>query len=285
MPRITPALTTVALTLALAVPTRAGTLKCPPDSTRVGTVCIDLYEASVWQIAPSKTSLLKKVQKGTVMLADLTAGGATQLGCADAPWFLTAYPANFPNDGNWTAVPGSKPPSPGVYAVSIPGILPSTCLTWFQANQVCGLSGKRLPRNGEWQRAAAGTPDPGTDDGTSDCNISAVGGPVNTGSRSNCKSSWGVFDMVGNVHEWVEDWADRANVNCTDWTSQTGVAGGDISCFGGDGGNGSFNQIPGALIRGGRWDYGASAGVFSVDAGFVPSDSLHSAGFGVRCAR
>ena len=49
---------------------------------------------------------------------------------------------------------------------------------------------------------------------------------VNTGSRANCKSSWGVFDMVGNVDEWVADWADRAN-GCTDWTSQTGIAGGE----------------------------------------------------------
>jgi formylglycine-generating enzyme required for sulfatase activity len=28
---------------------------------------------------------------------------------------------------------------------------------------------------------------------------------VNTGSRASCKSSWGVFDMVGNVLEWVAD--------------------------------------------------------------------------------
>ena len=30
----------------------AGTLKCPPDSVKVGNVCVDLYEASVWQIDP-----------------------------------------------------------------------------------------------------------------------------------------------------------------------------------------------------------------------------------------
>jgi len=271
--------------LSLALPALAGTLKCPPDSVKVGSACIDLYEASVWQIQPSKTSLVKKVQAGKATLADLTRGGATQLGCTSGgPFSQTAYPANFPNDGNWTPVLGSSPPSPGVYAVSIPGVLPSTCTTWFQAVQAWAVSGKRLARNEEWQRAAAGTPDPGTDNGTSDCNISAAGNPVNTGSRSNCKSSWGVFDMVGNVNEWVADWADRAQ-SCTDWTSQTGIAGGDFSCFGGPGdpGGNPFNSIPGALFRGGNWKDGTGAGVFAVlafDGPSGPSDV-----FGFRCAR
>ncbi len=123
--------------LALAVPARTGTLKCPADSVKVGNACIDLYETSVWQIAPANTSLVKQVQKGKVTLADLTAGGAVQLGCTGAPYSQTAYPANFPNTGQWTPVLGSVPPSPGVYAVSVPGVLPSSCTTWFQAAQAC----------------------------------------------------------------------------------------------------------------------------------------------------
>src|SRR5262249_48769076 len=146
-------------------------------------------------------------------------------------------PRQFSSDGNWTPVPGSNPPSPGVYAVSISGVLPSACITWFQANEACALSGKRLVRNDEWQRAAAGTPDPGTDNGTTDCNVSAAGAPVNRGSRASCKSAWGVFDMVGNVEEWAADWADL-DTACTDWTTSAGIPGGDLSCFGGPGGTG-----------------------------------------------
>jgi formylglycine-generating enzyme required for sulfatase activity len=263
-------------------------MSCPPDSVVVGTTCVDTYEASVWQIVPSNTALIQKVQAGTATLADLTGGGATQLSAAEV--FSPGYPTNFPNDGNWTPVLGSSPPSPGVYAVSIPGVLPSTNITWFQAVQACAVSGKRLIRNGEWQRAAAGTPDPGSDNFTTDCNVGypSSSAPSKTGSRTNCKSSWGVFDMVGNAGEWVEDWADGAG-GCTDWTSQTGIAGGDASCFGGPGttSNGGetspFNSIPAALWRGGDFDEGPLAGVFAVSASFHPSGLGFEIGF--RCAR
>src|SRR6266404_8440594 len=112
----------LAFSMTCTVPAFAGTLKCPPDSVKVGNACIDLYEASVWQIAPSNTLLIEKVQAGKATLADLTGGGATPLGCFGGTCprcGQSAYPVNFPNDGNWTPVPGSSPPSPGVYAVSI----------------------------------------------------------------------------------------------------------------------------------------------------------------------
>jgi hypothetical protein len=211
----------VSVATVLAAAAHAGTLKCPPDSVKVGNACIDTYEASVWQIPPSNTSLVKKVQQGKAKLSDLVSGGATQLSMS--PACTPNVPTNFQYNGNWTPVLGSSPPSPGVYAVSIPGVPPSACLTWFQANQACALSGKRLVRNGEWQRAAAGTPD------GAPC-IVAAGAPGNTGTAG-CVSSWGAFDMVGNVSEWVEDWADLAD-GCTNWGV---VFGSDSSCFGGPG--------------------------------------------------
>jgi len=266
------------LLAAAAILLRADLLvaACAPDAVAVGPTCVDKYEASVWQIDPSNTALVNKVQAGTATLTDLQSGGATQLSpsgslsCA-APGF----PTNFPPNAQWTPVSGSNPPSPGVYSVSISGVLPSACVTWFQASQACRLSGKRLARNDEWQDAAAGTPDPGTDNGTTDCNISTAGHPVTTGSRSNCKSNWGAFDMVGNEWEWVADWSDLAN-GCTTWPSGFDS---DQSCVGGPG----SPYLPGALLRGGPWSLGTAAGVFAVNAVDRPLDSSVNIGF--RCAR
>ena len=88
-----------------------------------------------------------------------------------------------------------------IFAASVPGVIPSASLTWFQAQQACLSVGKRLPTNAEWQGAAAGTPDTGdADDHVTTCNTD--GGPrdyVPTGSRKHCVSNFGVYDMVGNA--------------------------------------------------------------------------------------
>ncbi len=262
--------------------------KCPPDSVKVGNTCIDTYEASVWQV-PDPTgagkSLVKKIAQGKATLANLTDAGAVQLGCTFAPFSHTAYPANFPTDGNWTPLLGSVPPTPGVYAVSVAGVLPTTCITQFQAAQACAIAGRRLIRNDEWQRAASGTPDPGAaDDNATQCETGTDGfasDAVNTGSRTGCKSNWGTFDMVGNVWEWVSDWTDHA-IAGTDWTTEIGLVGGDYSAFGGDG-SGGQEAIPGAPVRGGDYATGTYAGVFAVDATRNPRTS--GANIGFRCAR
>src|SRR5438445_1884549 len=109
-----------ALCVMGVAPALAGTLKCPPDSVQVGPTCADKYEASVWQIDPSNNALVQKVQAGTVTLAGLTAGGATQVSAAMGPRPMhpdgicaPTFPASFDITGNWT-----KP----LYAVSIPGV-------------------------------------------------------------------------------------------------------------------------------------------------------------------
>jgi formylglycine-generating enzyme required for sulfatase activity len=163
-------------------------------------------------------------------------------------------------------------------------VQPARCITWFQANQACLLSGKRLLTNDEWQGAAAGTPDPGAaDDGASTCVTAppdGAAGVADTGSRAGCRSAWGAFDMVGNVSEWVGGWADRS-LSCTSWPA---TLGGDLSCFGGPGSTiGDTLNLPGALVRGGGSSDGTQAGVFAVDAGTNPA--LKSGTIGFRCAR
>jgi formylglycine-generating enzyme required for sulfatase activity len=276
MRTIVQALLALACCAALATPAAAHPIfrRCPMDSVRVGDTCIDKYEASVWQV-PDPTganrSLVNKLQKGRATLADLTAAGATQLGCTFAPWNHTAYPPTFPDNGNWTAP---------VYAASVAGVRPSMCITWFQAEQACALSNKRLPTNQEWQRAAAGTPDPGDpDDNATQCEVGLDGGftdVVATGSRSACKSSWGTFDMVGNAHEWVADWVPLSQTFCPYWD----VFSDDLMCLSGV--NPTF-EAPGALVRGGDWRDNTGAGVFAVQGDIPVTGNALFLGF--RCAR
>ena len=145
---------TLLAAVALAAVAAPAGATCSPDSVQSGPACIDKYEASVWKLPAGNAALKQKVLDGTVTLADLQNAGAVQHGCLAGQ---TAYPASFPQNGNWTKKR---------YAVSVPGVLPSTCISWFQAEQACAISGKRLLTNQEWQRAAAGTPDSGVDDGS-----------------------------------------------------------------------------------------------------------------------
>jgi formylglycine-generating enzyme required for sulfatase activity len=256
------------LYLGLATPAAGKTAAaaCPADSVLVGRTCVDKYEASVWDLSgipagKAKTTLIAAIKAGTATEASLLAAGAIQRGVSSAD-----YGCNV-NGNDCT----------NIFAVSITSVTPSRFITWFQAQQAAMNSGKRLLTNAEWQGAAAGTPDPGTDNGTTDCNISAAGAVVDTGSRSNCVSRFGVFDMVGNLWEWVADWVPPSSGNCG-----AALFAGDDNCLAGDA------QAAGtsALVRGGGFDdsnNGAVAGVFAISAGIAPSQSRPHDGF--RAAR
>jgi formylglycine-generating enzyme required for sulfatase activity len=165
---------------------------------------------------------------------------------------------------------------PGCAAVRTPlgaGQRASLQSPWFQANLACANSGKRLPSNAEWQMAATGSPDPGGDNGTTDCNTGNAFHVVATGSRSGCVSAFGAFDMVGNLYEWVADWVPQSTT-CGSWSGS-----GDDQCLAGAATTGE----PSALLRGGNFTNAAGAGPLAVNGDYGLSSSF--SGFGFRCAR
>jgi hypothetical protein len=241
-----------------------GNAPCPADSVPSGAVCMDKFEASVWRV-PSPTTLnaglVRKIQLGTVTRADLTAAGAAQLGIT--------------GDDYATCADNGRNCTNNIYAVSLPAVVPSAFATWFQAQEACANSRKRLPTSAEWQIAANGTPDPGPDNGTTDC---TTDGPElsRTGARSACVSARGAFDMAGNLSEWAADWLPRAT-QCQIWA---GGFSNDVMCIVGAS---ETAGGPGALVRGGFYFFmGELAGPLTVGTE-APFNGFHFIGF--RCAR
>jgi formylglycine-generating enzyme required for sulfatase activity len=161
--------------------------------------------------------------------------------------------------------------------VSLPSTTPSTRITWFQAQEACANAGKRLPTSAEWQVGANGTPDPGPDDGLTDCNTASAFKALPTGSRAGCVSARGAFDMVGNVYEWVADWVPRAT-GCGSWSPGVSPTGDELCLT-----EAATTGEPGALIRGGFFGSGPLAGPHAVLGSNEPSGLNAIVGF--RCAR
>jgi formylglycine-generating enzyme required for sulfatase activity len=92
------------------------------------------------------------------------------------------------------------------------GNLPVEKVTWREAKEYCKRTGKRLPTSEEWEKAArAGTSSKyywGSALGKNKANCndcgSQWGGLETAPARSFAPNGWGLYDMAGNVWEWVD---------------------------------------------------------------------------------
>ena len=140
---------------------------------------------------------------------------------------------------------GEKPFSPfetvkgrKVKAVSRSGVVPQAYISRNEADLACKAAHKRLCSEPEWTTACKGKrpttfpygddrkagycndsgvpplatfypgggPEAFQHDAMNDPRLNALAGTVShTGHHQHCHSSWGTYDMVGNVHEWIED--------------------------------------------------------------------------------
>ncbi len=171
-------------------------------------------------------------------------------------------------------VPGNVDPNHIFYQDSY-AKNPVADVDWKQADAFCKWRGKRLPTEAEWEKSSRGEsgniwPWGNTSDCKKSCNSvlpCKQNSTCEVGYYSRDVSPYGVYDMAGNVWEWVSDWYDASYYESAPYKNPKGPDGSQYK-----------------VLRGGSWDDSDPYSSRGANR-FYSDPTFRYYGNGFRCAR